>query len=115
VNKIKRDDTVVVTKGKDRGRSGQVRKVIPPGKKTDEYGNPRPGRVIVTGVNFVKRHMRPRGPQRPGGIVDREAPLPWANVAILCATCNKPVRVGFRDLADGRKVRYCKNCDASVD
>jgi large subunit ribosomal protein L24 len=105
----------MVVKGKDRGRIGQVRKVLPGSNKTDKYGAPQPARVIVTGVNIVKRHMRPRGPQKPGGIIEREAPIAWANVAILCASCNKPVRVGFRQLADGRKVRFCKNCDASVD
>jgi len=104
VQRIKREDSVLVMKGKDRGRSGAVRKVIPKEQK-----------VIVTGVNVVKRHMRPRGPQRPGGIVQREAPVSWSNVSILCPSCNKPARVGFRTLADGRKVRYCKRCDANLD
>jgi len=115
VNKIKRDDTVFVTKGKDRGRTGQVRKVIPAGTKTDEFGLAKPARIVVTGVNLVKRHMKPRGPQKPGGIVEREAPIPWNNVAVLCASCSKPTRVGFKALADGRKVRFCKRCDATVD
>jgi large subunit ribosomal protein L24 len=91
-------------KGKDRGRSGNVRKVIPEDKK-----------VIISGINIVKRHMRPRGPQQPGGIIEREAPISWANVALLCQACNKPARVGYRVLADGRKVRYCKRCDANFD
>ena len=104
MNKIRREDTVLVVKGKDRGRSGPVRIVIPKAK-----------RVIVTGVNMVKRHMRPRGPQKPGGIVEREAPISWANVALLCASCAKPTRVGFRLQADGRKVRFCKRCDANMD
>ena len=104
MQRVRREDTVLVMKGKDRGRSGAVRKVIPKDKK-----------VIVTGINVVKRHMRPRGPQRPGGIIEREAPIAWANVAPLCQSCNKPVRVGFRVLADGRKVRYCKRCDANLD
>ena len=104
MQRIKREDSVLVMKGKDRGRSGAVRKVIPKEQK-----------VIVTGVNVVKRHMRPRGPQRPGGIVQREAPVSWSNVSILCPSCNKPARVGFRTLADGRKVRYCKRCDANLD
>jgi large subunit ribosomal protein L24 len=115
VNKIKRDDTVFVTKGRDRGRTGQVRKVLTAGVKTDEFGAEKPARVIVTGVNMVKRHMKPRGPQKPGGIVERESPIPWTNVAVLCASCNKPTRVGFRSLADGRKVRFCKRCDATID
>ena len=104
MQRIRKEDTVLVLKGKDRGRSGSVRKVIPGDKK-----------LIVTGVNVVKRHMRPRGPQQPGGIVQREAPLSWANVALLCPSCNKPVRVGYRVLPDGRKVRYCKKCDANFD
>ncbi len=104
MQRVKKEDTVLVTKGKDRGRSGPVKLVIP-GKN----------RVIVTGINIVKRHMRPRGPQQPGGIIEREAPISLANVRPLCPSCNKPVRVGFRVLADGRKVRYCKKCDANFD
>jgi large subunit ribosomal protein L24 len=104
VQRIRREDTVLVTKGKDRGRTGAVRKVIPKDQK-----------VIVTGINMVKRHMRPRGPREPGGIIERESPLPWANVALLCLTCEKPARVGFRFQSDGRKVRYCKRCDANMD
>lgn len=115
MQKIRREDNVIVMKGKDRGRSGVVRKVIPPGKRTDRFGRLRPGQIIVTGVNIVKRHMKPRGPQKPGGIIEREAPISWANVALLCASCDKPARVGFRILADGRKVRYCKRCDANLD
>ncbi len=104
MQKIRREDTVLVIRGKDRGRTGTVRKVIP-----------GESRVIVTGVSVVKRHMKPRGPQKPGGIIERESPIAWANVALLCASCNKPVRVGFRIRADGRKVRYCKSCDANLD
>jgi large subunit ribosomal protein L24 len=104
VKRIKREDTVIITKGRDRGRTGSVRIVIP-----------SKNRVIVTGVNVVKRHMRPRGPQQPGGIIEREAPIAIANVRPLCPACEKPVRVGYRLLADGRKVRYCKKCDANFD
>jgi large subunit ribosomal protein L24 len=104
MKRIKRDDTVLVTKGRDRGRTGQVRKIV-----TSD------NRVIVTGINIVKRHMRPRGQQHPGGIIDREAPISLANVALICESCQKPARVGFRALADGRKVRFCKRCDANID
>ena len=104
MQRVKKEDTVLVTKGKDRGRSGPVKVVIP-----------KKNRVIVTGINVVKRHMKPRGPQQPGGIIEREAPISIANVRPLCPSCNKPVRVGFRVLADGRKVRYCKKCDANFD
>ncbi len=104
MQRVRKEDTVLVTKGKDRGRSGSVKIVIP-----------KKNRVIVTGINVVKRHMKPRGPQQPGGIIEREAPISLANVRPLCPSCNKPVRVGFRVLADGRKVRYCKKCDANFD
>jgi large subunit ribosomal protein L24 len=114
MNKIKREDNIIVMKGKDRGRQGQVRKVIPPGKKSDKYGAPKAGRLIVTGVNMVKRHQAPRGAQQPGGIIEREAPIPWANVAIVCPECTKPARVGFRTINE-RKIRYCKHCDGQID
>lgn len=104
MQRVKREDTVFITRGKDRGRTGTVRIVIP-----------KENRVIVSGINVVKRHMRPRGPQQPGGIIEREAPISLANVRPLCPSCNKPVRVGVRVLADGRKVRYCKKCDANFD
>jgi large subunit ribosomal protein L24 len=104
MNKIRRDDTVLVVKGRDRGRTGVVRKVIP-----------KDSRLIVTGVNIVKRHMKPRGPQKPGGIIEREAPLALANVAIICTSCGKPARIGFHAQADGRKVRFCKRCEANLD
>jgi large subunit ribosomal protein L24 len=114
VNKIKRDDNVMVVKGKDRGRSGAVRKVAMSGTKTDKFGQPSPARIIVTGVNLVKRHMKPRGQNKPGGIIEREAPISWANVALICVACARPTRVGFR-IASGRKVRFCKLCKENVD
>jgi large subunit ribosomal protein L24 len=115
MQKVRKEDNVLVTKGKDRGRVGPVRKVLPSGRRTDKYGNPEDGRVIVTGVNIVKRHMRPRGAQQPGGIVERESPISWANVALVCPACQKPARVGFRMIGGDRKVRYCKRCDANID
>ena len=114
MNKIKRDDNVMVVKGKDRGRSGAVRKVVTSGTKVDKFGQTSPARIIVTGVNLVKRHMKPRGQNKPGGIIEREAPISWANVALICVACAKPTRVGFR-IASGRKVRFCKLCDENVD
>ncbi len=115
MQRVKKEDTVLVTKGKDRGRAGVIRKVLPPGRKTDKFGRGKAGRVIVTGINMVKRHMRPRGPQQPGGIIERESPIAWANVALVCVTCQKPTRIGFREAGEGKKVRYCKRCDANID
>jgi large subunit ribosomal protein L24 len=83
---------------------GPVRKVLP-----------KDGRVIVTGINIVKRHMKPRGPQQPGGIIEREAPVSVSNVALVCQSCQKPARIGHRTLADGKKARFCKRCDANID
>ncbi len=104
MHRIRREDTVLVTKGKDRGRTGEVRKVIP-----------KKNRLIVTGVNMVKRHMKPQGQQKPGGIIDREAPIQMSNVALICESCQEPVRVGFRMAGEGRRVRFCKRCDANLD
>ncbi len=104
MQKIKRDDTVLVVKGKDRGRTGPVRKVLPKDRK-----------VIVTGVALVKRHMKPRPPQQPGGIIERESPVSWSNVVLLCKSCNQPTRVAFRERTDGTKVRFCKRCDENID
>ena len=102
--KIKRDDTVQVLTGRDRGRRGDVRRVIP-----------KDGRAVVTGVNVVKKHRRARSPQEPGGIIEMEAPIQLSNLAVVCRSCDKPVRVGFRILDDGRKVRFCKQCDEALD
>ncbi|MGQ9572662.1 MAG: 50S ribosomal protein L24 [Dehalococcoidia bacterium] len=101
--KIRREDTVLVIKGKERGKTGVVRQVIP-----------RQSRIIVTGVNLVKRHMRPRA-QRPGGIIEKEAPIHVSNVKIICKSCNKPTRVGFRFRDGDSKVRFCRQCDQPLD
>jgi large subunit ribosomal protein L24 len=102
---IRRNDNVVVITGKDRGKRGRVLKVVP-GKN----------RLIVEGVNFIKRHTKPN-PQRQikGGVVEREASLHASNVQIVCPECGKPTRLGRRVLGDGRKVRICRKCEGVVD
>jgi large subunit ribosomal protein L24 len=102
--KIRRNDTVRVMAGKDRGRQGEVRQVFP-----------AKSRAIVTGVNMSRRHRRARSATEPGGIVDVEAAIHVSNLRLVCPSCDAPVRVGFRLLDDGRKVRYCKRCDEAVD
>jgi large subunit ribosomal protein L24 len=102
--KIKRDDTVQVLQGRDRGRRGEVRRV-----------SPTKGRAIVTGVNIVKRHRRGSSPQDPGGIIEMEAPIDASNLAVVCSSCDRAARVGFRLLDDGRKVRFCKRCNEAID
>jgi len=101
--KIRREDTVLVIKGKERGKTGVVRQVIP-----------RQRRVIVTGVNIVKRHMRPRA-DRPGGIIEREAAIHVSNVMVICQSCSKTTRVGLRIREGGGKVRFCRHCDQPLD
>ena len=102
---VRKNDTVIVVGGKDRGKRGRVLRVIPDGN-----------RVIVEGINFIKRHTRPN-PQRnvKGGVVEREASLHASNVQIICPECGAPTRIGHELLGDGRKVRMCRKCDGAVD
>jgi large subunit ribosomal protein L24 len=102
--KIRKNDTVLVIAGKDRGKKGKVRKALP---KNDE--------VIVEGVNMIKRHSRAKGQARQAGIIELEAPLDISNVMLICNKCNKPTRVGFRFLSDGRKARVCRTCEEIID
>jgi len=101
--KIKKGDKVVVTTGRDKGKRGEVLKVAP-----------KDGRVTVQGVNIVKRHTRPSAAS-PGGIVEKEAPIHVSNVAHLDPKSDKPTRVGFRFLDDGRKVRFAKASGEVID
>jgi large subunit ribosomal protein L24 len=102
---IRRNDTVVVTTGKDSGKRGRVLKVLPD-----------TNRLIVEGVNVIKRHTRPN-PQRNinGGIVEREASLHASNVRLVCPECGKMTRIGSQIVGDGRKVRVCRKCEGVVD
>jgi large subunit ribosomal protein L24 len=102
--KIRKNDTVLVIAGKDRGKKGKVRKALPTKDK-----------VIVEGVNMIKRHSRAKGQARQAGIIELEAPLDISNVMLICNKCNKPARVGFRFLSDGRKARVCRSCDEVID
>jgi large subunit ribosomal protein L24 len=102
---IRKNDNVVVIAGRDRGKRGRVLSVLP-----------RKGRLVVEGVNFIKRHTRPN-PQRniKGGIVEREASLALSNVQLVCPECSATTRVGHRHLDDGRRVRVCRKCEGVVD
>ncbi|MGH7827409.1 MAG: 50S ribosomal protein L24 [Candidatus Binatia bacterium] len=101
---IRKNDSVLVIKGRERGKTGKVLRVIP-----------EKGAVIIERVNLVKRHSRPRGPQQPGGILEKEASLQAANVMIMCEKCNAPIRVGHKVLADGKKIRICRRCNEALD
>jgi large subunit ribosomal protein L24 len=102
--KIRKDDTVIVIAGKDRGKRGKVR-----------FAYPRKERLIVEGVNFIKRHARARGQVRQAGIIEQEALIHLSNVMLLCSRCNRPARVGFQFLKDGKKVRFCRSCGEVID
>jgi len=102
---IRKNDNVIVTTGKDRGKRGRVLKVVP-----------EKNRLLIEGVNIIKRHTKPN-PQRQikGGLVEREATLHASNVQVVCPECGKPTRIGRRILGDGRKVRICRKCEGVVD
>ena len=102
--KVRKNDTVQVLAGRERGKQGKVIRVIP-----------KEQRVVIEGVNIRKRHTRPRRQGEQGGIVEFPAPLHVSNVAVVCAKCARPARVGFRILADGTKVRVCKRCDELIE
>lgn len=102
--KIRRDDNVLVIAGKDRGKRGRVHRVYP-----DE------NRVVVEGVNIIKRHTKPTGTVRQAGIVEREAPIHVSNVMLVCTKCDRPTRIGFRIIEGGSKVRICSSCHEVID
>ncbi len=102
---IRKNDNVVVTTGKDRGKRGRVVRVVA-----------EKNRLVVEGVNMIKRHTR-ANPQKnlKGGVVEREAPLHASNVQLVCPECGEPTRIGKKILGDGRKVRVCRKCEGVVD
>ena len=102
--KIRKNDNVQVIAGKDMGKKGKVR-----------FAYPKKQKVIVEGINFIKKHTRAQRNVRQAGIIDLEVPLHVSNVMLVCDKCSKPTRVGFRTLEDGRKVRFCKACGEVIE
>jgi len=101
---IKREDTVIVIAGKDKGKKGKVRQVFP-----------SKGRLIVEGAYVVKRHTKPRGQARQAGIIEREAAIDISNVMLVCPKCSQPTRIRSKKLGDGKRVRECVRCQEVVD
>lgn len=101
---IKKDDTVMVMAGKEKGKSGKVLRILP-----------EKNRVLVENLNVVKRHTRPSQVNPDGGIVEKEASIAISNVMLVCSACNKPSRTGMRVAEDGSKARFCKKCNQMVD
>lgn len=102
--KIRKNDTVLVVAGKDRGKRGKVHRVY--------LGE---SKALVEGVNMIKRHMRPRPTVRQTGIVEREAPIQVSNLMLVCPKCNQPCRIGYKVLDEGSKVRLCRRCGETID
>lgn len=96
---VKKNDTVVVISGKDRGKTGVVLKVAP-----------KSGKVIVEGVNVVKKHQKPTRANTQGGIVEREGAIFSSKVMLYCTKCKNATRISNKILEDGTKVRICKKC-----
>jgi large subunit ribosomal protein L24 len=101
---IRKNDSVMVIAGRERGKTGKVLRVLP-----DKDA------AIIERVNLIKRHTRPRGPQQPGGIVEKEASIHASSLMIMCDKCNTPVRIGRKILADGKKIRICRRCGEALD
>jgi large subunit ribosomal protein L24 len=105
ISPIKKNDEVYVLSGKDRGRTGRVLIV-----------NPRSQKVVVEGIQMIKRHTRPN-PQKniKGGIVEKEAPIHISNIALVCKACKKHTRAVSKVLSDGRRIRVCKKCGGTIE
>ncbi len=102
--RIKKGDLVRVISGKDKGREGRVLRNIP-----------KEGKVVVEGVNMVKKHQRPSAKSPQGGIITQEAPIYASKVMLVCPACGRPTRVGRAFLETGQKVRICKKCGEIID
>lgn len=102
--KLKKDDTVVVTAGKDRGRRGKIEKVYP-----------KINKVLVAGLNIYKKHLKAQSKEKPGGIIEFSRPLPASNLSLLCPKCKKPTRVGYLFDKKTKKHRICKKCREIID
>lgn len=100
--KFKKGDTVAITAGKDKGKTGKIERVFP-----------RESKALITGINMYKRHLKPRGPGKSGGIVDIIKPMPFANFAIICPKCKKQTRIGFR-IEKAIKTRVCRKCQEVI-
>ena len=101
---IKKNDTVLVVTGAEKGKKGRVLSV-------DLENN----RLIIESVNIIKRHMKPNNKYKQGGIIEREAPVNRSNIKLLCPKCDKPTGIGNKILENGKKIRSCKKCAEVID
>ncbi|MBI4844657.1 MAG: 50S ribosomal protein L24 [Nitrospirae bacterium] len=96
---VKREDTVLVISGDDKGKRGRVLEVFP-GK----------GKLVIERINIIKKHMKPNNKYKQGGIIEKEAPVHISNVMLICSKCGEPVRIGNKALENGVRVRTCNKC-----
>jgi large subunit ribosomal protein L24 len=101
---IKKNDTVLIITGKEKGKRGRVLSFYP-----------SKDRLLVEKINMIKKHMKPTRKYTQGGIIEKEAPLHVSNVMLICPKCNNPTRISNTSLDDGRKVRMCKKCREVMD
>ncbi|MDI6689196.1 MAG: 50S ribosomal protein L24 [Actinomycetota bacterium] len=102
--KARKGDKVLVIAGKDKGKKGKVLVALP-----------KRERVIVEGVNVVKRHTRPTQRNPQGGIIEKESAIHVSNVQLICPNCGQPTRIGKREISEGKRVRICKKCGQDID
>lgn len=98
------NDTVLITKGRDRGKQGSITRVFN-----------KQNKVVVEGINIVTKHQKPTGAFQQGGLIQKEMPIPTANVALICLHCSKPTRIGYKFLGDGIKSRICVKCQEVIE
>lgn len=101
--RLKKSDNVMVLAGKEKGKTGKIIRI-----------DKDKSRVYVEKVNMIKRHIKPRSPQEPGGIIDKEAGIDISNIGLYCSKCKKPVRFSLKVDENNKKVRICKKCGSEV-
>jgi large subunit ribosomal protein L24 len=101
---VKKNDTVVVISGKEKGKRGRVLSVYPAKDS-----------LLIEKINMIKKHMKPSRKYAQGGIIEKEAPIHISNVMLICPKCTKPTRIGSASLQGGKKVRVCKKCREVID
>ncbi|HEX4490938.1 MAG TPA: 50S ribosomal protein L24 [Acidimicrobiia bacterium] len=101
--KLRKGDEVEVLSGKELGKRGDIMRVLP-----------RTNKVIIDRVNLAKKHQKPTRSTMQGGIIDKEMPLHASNVGIVCKSCHKPTRIGYRFDDDGKKIRICRKCEGDL-
>ncbi len=102
--RFRSDDNVLIIKGRDRGKQGRIQQVYASTNK-----------VLVEGINVVKKHQKPSQGVRQAGIIQKELPIPSANAMLVCTHCNEPTRIGYQYLADGTKARVCRKCKEVIE